>query len=141
MDSSSLLSHRHIYKQDQISDYFDVIALPSRLQHEVPSLHHEGHEERALEFLRLLQIHQLATIPFENLSLHYSSHHDVSIDPDALYQKIVTYRRGRGGYCMENNCFFGTMLRSLGFNIFSAGARVSEDGRSYAPWYVMPAIT
>ncbi len=26
---------------------------------------------------------------------------------------------------MENNCFFGTVLRSLGFNVFSAGSRVS----------------
>ncbi len=26
---------------------------------------------------------------------------------------------------MENNCFFGTVLRSLGFNVFSAGPRVN----------------
>lgn len=26
---------------------------------------------------------------------------------------------------MENNCFFGIILRSLGFNVFSAGARVN----------------
>lgn len=26
---------------------------------------------------------------------------------------------------MENNCFFGTILRSLGFTVHSAGARVA----------------
>ena len=40
---------------------------------------------------------------------------------------------------MENNCFFGTVLRSLGFRVHSAGARVSNgvdggDGRAFASW-------
>lgn len=40
---------------------------------------------------------------------------------------------------MENNCFFGTVLRSLGFDICSVGARVSDatngvSGGGYGGW-------
>lgn len=31
---------------------------------------------------------------------------------------------------MENNGFFGTMLRTLGFEVCSVGARVNEAGAS-----------
>lgn len=43
---------------------------------------------------------------------------------------------------MENNCFFGTVLRTLGFTIYSAGARVNQLGASgkereeYHSWLV-----
>jgi len=137
MSLSSNLSHRPTYSQPQLHDYFNLIGLPSQGQQHIPSLHEKGQEQYALEFLRLLQIHQLSSIPFENLSLHYSPHHTVSIDADGLYEKLVKNERGRGGYCMENNCFLGTVLRSLRFEIYSAGARVCEDGVKYAPWWVV----
>lgn len=130
----SARSERSRYTEEQLSIYFAHISLPSQMRPGIPQLHQIGQEEHALEFLRILQIHQLSTIPFENLSLHYSPHHNISIDADGLYEKLVGNGRGRGGYCMENNCFFGTVLRSLGFELFSAGARVSEDGKNYAPW-------
>ncbi len=134
MSSQANLSHRPTYSQPQIDDYFNSIAFPSQAQQHIRDMHEKGQEQHALEFLRLLQIHQLSSIPFENLSLHHSSHHTISIDADGLYEKFVGNGRGRGGYCMENNCFFGTVLRSLGFEIYSAGARVCEDDVNYAPW-------
>lgn len=134
MSRSSDLSQRPSYSQSQIESYFKHIAFPSHTQQQLPRLHERGQEQHALEFLRLLQIHQLSSIPFENLSLHYSPHHTISIDPDGLFEKLVGNGRGRGGYCMENNCFFGTMMRSLGFELYSAGARVCEDGINYTPW-------
>jgi hypothetical protein len=30
---------------------------------------------------------------------------------------------------MENNCLFGTLLRSIGFTLHSGGARVFDDGQ------------
>ena len=39
---------------------------------------------------------------------------------------------------MENNCFFGTVLRSLGVTVCSAGARVNEGKggkEEFAGWY------
>lgn len=137
MSSQSNLAHRPTYSLQQIRHYFNYISFPCHPQQHIPSLHEKGQEQHALEFLRLLQIHQLSSIPFENLSLHYSPHHSISIDADGLYEKLVGNERGRGGYCMENNCFLGTVLSSLGFEIYSAGARVCEDGMNYAPWWVV----
>lgn len=42
---------------------------------------------------------------------------------------------------MENNTFFGAVLRGLGFQVYSAGARVSHavestGGGGYSGWYV-----
>jgi len=83
--------------------------------------------EDALRYLTLLQRHHLTEIPFENLALHYSPHRQISLHPEALFQKIITDNNGRGGYCMENNGLFGMLLRSLGYKLFSAGARVFDD--------------
>lgn len=133
-------SSRPTYTQEQLSRYFSLISLPQEsqdLQHTPAKLHNATN---ALKFLTQLQQHQLCAIPFENLSLHYSVHHSISLDPEFLYKKIVDDGRGRGGYCMENNAFFGTVLSSLGFDVCSAGARVSkgisgsgEEG--YGGWY------
>lgn len=133
------LSSRAVYNDSQVSEYFSYISLPieSRELRYTPAKLHEP--SNALKFLTTLQKHQLATVPFENLSLHYSPQHNVSLDPDDLYSKIIG--TGRGGYCMENSCFFGTVLRTLGFDVCSAGARVSKgvDGigsiDDYSGWY------
>jgi arylamine N-acetyltransferase len=116
---------RVTFSQDQITQYFDRIKIPDdKRRVDVAGLDPED----ALNYLALLQKHQLAAIPFENLNLHYSAHHQVSIHPEELFRKIVTDNNGRGGYCMENNCLLGTLLYSLGFTIYSGGARVFADG-------------
>lgn len=96
----------------------------------------------ALKWLATLQTHQMASVPFENLALHYSTHHSVRLELDHLYTKIVTSRKG--GYCMENNGFFATVLRSVGYDVTSVGARVSnavtgvgEEG-GFGGWYSLP---
>lgn len=66
----------------------------------------------------------MAKVPFENLALHYSTHHSVILDRDVLFEKMVI--GGKGGYCMENNLFFATVLRTLGYAVLSTGARVSK---------------
>jgi arylamine N-acetyltransferase len=55
----------------------------------------------------------------------------LSLDPEDLFRKIV--ENGRGGYCMEVSAFFGTVLRSLGFRLYSAGARVKGPS-GYKGW-------
>jgi arylamine N-acetyltransferase len=118
---------RATYNYDQITAYFDRIKLPAKeRKYEVAGF---TPEDEQLHFLAQLQKHHLAEIPFENLTLHYSFHRQVSIDPDEVFKKIVSDNNGRGGYCMENNYLFGTLLRSLGFRIYSAGARVFDDGK------------
>ena len=90
-------------------------------------------------WLKELQKRHLARVPFESLSLHYSKHRLLSLNQQDLFQKIVI--RGMGGYCMENNAFFGAMLRSLGFTVFNASGRVSDatagrPGPGYMGLYV-----
>lgn len=108
---------RQTYTPEQIQAYFSRIGLPQS---------HRNTTSRDLSFLTLLQRHQLASVPFENLELHYSPHHTISLDPKHLFHKIVERNAGRGGYCMENSCLFGTVLRSLGYNVVSIGAKVNE---------------
>ncbi|KAF9700223.1 hypothetical protein EKO04_001351 [Ascochyta lentis] len=116
---------RPSYTKDQITKYFERLKLPEKdRKYGVADLSPED----ALTYLTLLQKHQLAEIPFENLTLHYSAHHSINVHPEALFTKIIRDNNGRGGYCMENNALFGTLLFSLGFNIYSAGARVNNGG-------------
>lgn len=116
---------RPSYTKEQISQYFERLKLPEKDQkYDIAGLNAAD----ALKHLTLLQKHHLAEIPFENLTLHYSAHHTINVHPQALFTKIISDRNGRGGYCMENNCLFGTLLSSLGFNIYSAGARVNNGG-------------
>lgn len=135
---------RPAYTPAQLTAYFTHISLPHitrDIAFSGPKLH--ANPTNALKFLTELQKYQLAAVPFENLSLHYSQWHGVSLDAGVLFGKIVGEGDGReegkegksyrGGYCMENNAFFGTVLRSLGFEVYSAGARVHEGG-TYLPW-------
>ncbi|KAL8833619.1 MAG: hypothetical protein Q9170_004167 [Blastenia crenularia] len=133
MDSpkpSTTLAARPTYSNDQIARYLSSISI------------HSTNSDK-LKYLTALHQHQLATYPFENLSLHYSSTHTISLDPDVLYKKFV--EKGRGGYCMENNAFFGNVLRSLGYDVTSVGARVcmgvnGGDAEGYGSWSHMVNI-
>ena len=106
------------YTPAQISQYLHHISLPQTF------LPDANNPQPDLKFLAALQRHHLASIPFENLGLHYSLDRQISLNPQAVYDKFITRRRG--GYCMEQNMFFNHMLRGLGFNVYSAGARVRE---------------
>jgi arylamine N-acetyltransferase len=114
---------RATYSQDQITAYFNRLKLPEQeRKYHVAELSPEA----ALAYLTRLQQLHLAAIPFENLTLHYSFHRQISIHPEELFKKVISDDNNRGGYCMENNCLFGTLLLSLGFTIYSTGARVFD---------------
>lgn len=116
---------RPTYSKPQITKYFDRLTIPHNERvYDVKSLNPED----ALSYLALLQKLHLANIPFENLSIHYSTHRQVSIHAQELFRKIIDDNNGRGGYCMENNLLFGTLMHSLGFNLYSGGGRVLAQG-------------
>lgn len=117
-------AYRPTYTAAQIQQYYERIRLPESLRKTPVST--IANTREGLEFLKVLVKHQLAYVPFENLDLHYSPHHTISIDPQHLFRKIVGRHAGRGGYCMENSALFGTVLRSLGYDIVSIGAKVNE---------------
>lgn len=77
-----------------------------------------------LAALTELQRLHLGSIPWGNSALHYSKHHSISVDPTYVFEKLVVRRRD--GYCMENTNLFYTVLRSLGYQVYPAGGRVSR---------------
>ncbi|HWD02332.1 MAG TPA: arylamine N-acetyltransferase [Amycolatopsis sp.] len=75
-----------------------------------------------LSALRRLQERHLERIPFENLSIHLGE--PIELTEDALFDKIVTHRRG--GFCYELNGLFCGLLRELGFTAELRGAYVFD---------------
>lgn len=113
----------------------------------------------SLEFLTTLQQYQLSAVPWEHLSKFYhpSPTPNTSIlTPGSLFNKIVLSSSfskltiesphgddkalircrgaGRGGPCYENNTFFGNVLRSLGYHVYSGGARVYMGDHQWTGW-------
>jgi arylamine N-acetyltransferase len=103
------------YSTDQIDRYLEYISIPAQYRR-------EAQPKLDLEFLTALHTHQLATIPYENLAMHYSTDHLVYLDPQILYKKLTT--NGRGGYCMENCIFYNHVLQALGFSVYTTGVRI-----------------
>ncbi|RFU28011.1 hypothetical protein B7463_g8317, partial [Scytalidium lignicola] len=110
------------YSHDQVQQYLDYISVPV----EERAFAYAGDPEERLQFLKRLIYFQLAKVPFENLSLHYSPDRTISMDIHHLFDKMVTRQNGRGGYCMEINTFFASILRSLNFDVISVGGRISN---------------
>lgn len=119
------------YSPSELQDYFTRIELP---QEHLDSLvlknaAKASTKDHGLPFLHALTRHHTCNVPFENLELHYSAHKTVSLDTTHLYKKFVHQRRG--GRCMENNTFFATVLRSIGFDVRNCGGRVSRAMSPY----------
>ncbi len=74
-------------------------------------------ERGVLETLHRLHPQAIA---FENLSPFCGE--PVSLEPDALYRKLVVGRRG--GYCYEHNLLFAGVLTAIGFRVSGLAARV-----------------
>ncbi|KAI8916937.1 hypothetical protein DFJ77DRAFT_458423 [Powellomyces hirtus] len=82
--------------------------------------------------LRTLQTAHQRSIPWENLAAY--RHQSVSLDPSALWTKMVTHKRG--GWCYEQNALFERAARQVGFEVFGCAARVvattPRDGMEHA---------
>ena len=76
----------------------------------------------AAENLRRLHKGHITHIPFENVDVLNGK--ALSLKTEALYDKMVTRRRG--GYCFEMNGLFRDMLREMGFEAYSVLARISR---------------
>ncbi len=79
-----------------------------------------GSREPSLRVLRAIQGLHVRKIPFENLNILLGR--GINLDPVALEQKLV--REQRGGYCFEQNTYLMHVLRALGFQVTTLGARV-----------------
>ncbi|KAF3915405.1 hypothetical protein AA313_de0208504 [Arthrobotrys entomopaga] len=82
-------------------------------------------KEPTLENLTILMVRHLSEAPFNNIDIHYTKSHELTINLPYLFDKIVTHKRG--GYCMEMNSLFSHLLATLGYNVWLAPARVSRE--------------
>src|SRR5215469_613232 len=88
-------------------------------------IEYDGPRSPSRQTLRDLHRQQLYTVPFENLDIALGV--PIGFDPDALFDKIVS--RKRGGFCYELNSLFSELLKGLGFRVEMLSARVrSADG-------------
>jgi N-hydroxyarylamine O-acetyltransferase len=67
----------------------------------------------------------LRAIPYENLDVQFG--HPVTIEIPAIYDKLVTRRRG--GWCYEMNGLFGWALGELGFDVTRTTGAVGRSER------------
>jgi arylamine N-acetyltransferase len=118
-----------VYSRHQLSEFLNHIEIPQKYQL-------DNDPPRDLNYLTCLHTHMLSTVPYENLTLHYSKTHTITLDPQHLFQKIVTDKRGRGGYCMENSLLYNQILRGLGFHAYTVGVRIRHrtDGVPQGPY-------
>ncbi|MBQ9784730.1 MAG: arylamine N-acetyltransferase [Clostridia bacterium] len=77
-------------------------------------------------FLEKLQKHHITSVPYENLDILNGI--PLSLDADALYDKIVT--RHRGGYCFELGGALSALLGALGFSVTNYMARFLKNETS-----------
>lgn len=81
---------------------------------------YSGSREVSLETLRGLHSAHVFSIPFENLDIHLGK--GISLEPDAIFDKLV--RNRRGGYCYEMNGLFSAVLLALGFDLTRLQGRI-----------------
>lgn len=92
-------------------------------------INYHGSLEPTAESLRALQVAHLATVPFENLSIHAGQ--PIVLEDEALFTKIV--ERRRGGFCYEANGLFAALLRALGFDVVMLSAEVANAKGGFGP--------
>lgn len=80
----------------------------------------EEHAPATLETLSQLHTLHAGAIAFENLSPLLGE--AVKLDTTSLQDKLI--RRGRGGWCFEQNLLFLQVLQELGFKVTGLAARV-----------------
>ncbi|KAF2023461.1 cysteine proteinase [Setomelanomma holmii] len=106
------------FAHEDVLQYFELVDLPAEFID-------YRHIPKDVEFLTALHVHQIPTFPYENLDMHYSPSHHISINPRKVFEKFCQYK-GRGGHCMENNVFFVHMLKAIGFDCYHTGVHVRQ---------------
>ncbi|WP_152521072.1 arylamine N-acetyltransferase family protein [Nocardiopsis ganjiahuensis] len=69
-------------------------------------------------------------VPYENLDIQLGR--PIRLDGEAVFDKFV--RRGRGGYCYEQNAALAMLLRAAGFRVTVVEGAVLRESRGEAMW-------
>ena len=86
---------------------------------------YQGELRADLATLTALHHAHQAAITFENLDVQFGN--PPSMDPDVIFAKLVTARRGGG--CYEQNGLFGRVLATLGFTVTRLSGGVMREAR------------
>lgn len=103
----------------------DTVSTPE-IRAYLARIGYNGPLDGSVAVLAELQECHLHTVPYENLDILDGV--PLSLEIEALYEKIVVRRRG--GYCFELNALFGWLLRELGYpvtDLFSRFWREEPD--------------
>jgi N-hydroxyarylamine O-acetyltransferase len=90
-------------------------------------IRYNGPREVGLVTLRALHRAHLLAIPYENLDIHLGV--PITLDPEAMFTKLVDERRG--GWCYEMNGVFGRVLETLGFDVRYVSSAVGRATRGW----------
>lgn len=82
-----------------------------------------------LETLDCILFAHQCNVPFENLE-SYARHIVPSLEIPALFDKLVTRRRG--GYCFEVNALLTSFLQAVGYDAWSVSCRILR-GKDFIP--------
>jgi N-hydroxyarylamine O-acetyltransferase len=89
------------------------------LQRYFARIGYDGSHEPTHATLAAVHRAHLLSIPYENLDIHLGR--PVTLDPAAIFRKLVDERRG--GWCYEMNGTLGQVLAAMGFEVrYVAGA-------------------
>lgn len=110
---------------------------PNQVQAYLRRIGFSGEPKPALSTLAALQTAHLKAVPYETIDLF--EHREVSLSPDALYEKIVL--RGRGGYCFELNELYTELLEALGFSVTRRFSRILKGATGIPePRHLLPVV-
>lgn len=123
-----------VYRNPERGDIFDGSSSATPEAHidvttYLNRIDYDGPLTPDADTLRALQVAHLYTVPFENLSIYLDE--PIVLDVEALFEKVVTRRRG--GFCYELNGLFATLLQALGFRVDMFSARVRGSDKEYGP--------
>lgn len=90
------------------------------------------HATNPLRRLQQLMLRHIARVPFGNVGIHYNPTHQVSLEIEDLFDKIVV--RSKGGYCLELNALFAALLRGLGYTVLTICGRVRGGAPRWTGW-------
>ena len=97
----------------------NVWGLAPELQRYFDRIGYDGSREPSFATLASVHRAHLLSIPYENLDIHLGR--PLSLDPAAMFAKLVDRRRG--GWCYEMNGTLGRVLTAMGFDVrFVSGA-------------------
>ncbi len=89
----------------------------------------DGYPSPTLDGVTTMHRAHLQTVPFESLDIH--TDRPISIEPPAVFEKIVTQRRG--GFCYESNGLFASALAGIGIELDLLSARVARSDGTFGP--------